>query len=291
MGWPPRPRGRTHTPPGVGRPLLSAGWCSDRRERQPGESVSNSASAAAAAEVIALREALEQRFPNAKPLVFRTAGAVPTGLGALDAMLPGGGLPRGRLSLWQPGGGATAVLRAAALSVAQTTERSAWIDAQHQVTADGWVRGPMLLRPSNEVNALSCAEELLASGGFTLVVLSGVTRALEREAVRLSRAAKNGGTVLVAVAPKSPVAHLRLSSQIRPDGYQWKLDPFGEPTQVEAVRVHIEANAMGWNGRTDLILPITTHSQRTAVDPLLRDRRGARVRRGSRIADRGSRMK
>src|SRR5688572_17519676 len=88
-----------------GGPAAAFGWVvfgsqSDRRERQPGESVSINASAAA--EVIALREALEQRFPNAKPLVFRTAGAVSTGLAALDAMLPGGGLPRGRLSLWQP---------------------------------------------------------------------------------------------------------------------------------------------------------------------------------------------
>jgi hypothetical protein len=229
--------------------------------------------------VLALREVLEQRFPNAKALVFRTAGAVATGLTALDAMLPGGGLPRGRLTLWQPGGGATAVLRAAALWVVATTERSAWIDAQHQVTGDGWVRGPMLIRPSSEVNALSCAEELLASGGFTLVVITGVTRALERAAVRLSRAAKNGGAALVALAEKSPIAHLRLTSHIRPDGYIWKLDPFGEPTHVEAVRIRIEASAMGWNGRTDLTLPIHTHVQRAAVDPMLRDRRGAKVRK------------
>jgi hypothetical protein len=163
--------------------------------------------------------------------------------------------------------------------VVETTERSAWIDAQHQVTADGWARGPMLLRPSSEVNALACAEELLASGGFTLVVLTGVTRALEREAVRLSRAAKNGGAALVALAPTSPVAHLRLTSQIRPDSYHWKLNPFGEPAQADAVRIRIEASAMGWNGRADLILPINSHVQRAAVDPLLRDRRGAKVRK------------
>ena len=138
------------------------------------------------------------------------------------------------------------------------------------------MRGPLLIRPDGEMNGLQCAEELLRSGGFGLVVLTGVARALEREAVRLSRAVREGGSVLVALAAQSPIAHLRLATQIRPDGYQWKLNPFGEPAHVEAVRVRVEASAMGWHGQTELTLPVHNHSLRVAADPLLRDRRGAR---------------
>ncbi|MGH7461778.1 MAG: hypothetical protein ACREMA_12230 [Longimicrobiales bacterium] len=248
---------------------------------------------AAAADLQRLRTALEQRFPNAQPLVFRTSGAVPTGLSALDALLPGGGLPRGRLTLWLPGGGATAMVRAATTEVIQRGERSAWIDAQHQMSGDGWVRGPLLMRPQGEVKALACAEELLRSGGFALVVLSGVVRELEREAVRLSRAVRDGGGAFVALAPQATIAHLHVTSRIRPDDYQWKLDPFGEPAHVESVRIRIDAKAMGWNGHTELVLPVHTHMQRTAVDPLLKDRRGVKNyrKRGREEGRKGGRTK
>jgi hypothetical protein len=149
------------------------------------------------------------------------------------------------------------------------------------VSGDGWVHGPLLLRPSSEVNALGCAEELLRSGGFTLVVLTGVARELEREAVRLSRAVKDGGGAFITIARQAPIAHLRVTSQIRPDAYKWKLNPFGEPSHIESVRLRIEASAMGWTGRTELTMPVHFHAQRVAGDPLLRDRRGARKRQVS----------
>ena len=230
-----------------------------------------------AADVLALRQALQERFPNAQPVIYRTAGAVPTGLGALDALLPGNGLPRGRLVMWQPGGGATAVLRAASASVLEAGERAAWVDAQRIMTGAGWLNGLLLVRPSSETDALTCAEELLRCGGFSLVVLAGVGRALERAGVRISRAVKEGGGAFVAMAPHLPVAHMRLSARLDPQGYKWKLNPFGEPTHVESVRLHIEANAMGWSGHTDLVLPVMSYGQRSAADPLLRDRRGVKA--------------
>ncbi|HSL72671.1 MAG TPA: hypothetical protein VK864_20640 [Longimicrobiales bacterium] len=230
------------------------------------------------AEVLAIRDALAQRFPNAQPVIYRTAGAISTGHAALDALLPGGGLPRGRLTLWEVGGGASALLRGACAAVVMRGERSAWVDAQRVTTGDGWVKGPLLLRPENELNALSCAEELMRCGGFALVVLSGVGGALEREAVRLSRAVKEGGGAFVVLAPQVPVAHLRVNSRIRPESYKWKLNPFGEPAHIESVRIRIEASAMGWSGHTELTLAVHAHAQRAAADPLLRDRRGAKKR-------------
>src|SRR5687767_2939169 len=132
---------------------------------------------AALAHVLQLKEALEQRFPSAQPVAYRTAGAVATGVSALDAMLPAGGFPRGRLSLWTPGGGATAILYAAAQAVAGRGERAAWIDGASTIATDSWKPGALLLKPEGELESLICAEELLRSGGFGLVVLSGAGRA------------------------------------------------------------------------------------------------------------------
>lgn len=232
-------------------------------------------SPAAIAQVLSLKEALEQRFPNAQPIAYRTAAPVATGITSLDAMLPSGGLPRGRVSLWTPGGGATAILYAAAQSVA-VRERAAWIDGAGTIAGDTWKPGALLLKPEGELEALVCAEELLRSGGFGLVVLSGAGRAFQREDVRLSRAVREGGGAFVALSATSSVAHLRVVSHISPDGYRWRTNPFGEPVEAVEVRVQVEAQAMGWSGRAVVTLPVATHTYRTAAETTLIDRRGAK---------------
>ncbi len=220
-----------------------------------------------------LRAALALRFPDALPLFYRTTVAVPTGIVNLDALLPNGGLPCGRLSVWAPGGGATAILRGACANVIRRGERSAWVDGAG-VLAGSWPEGSLLLRAGTEQDALVCAEELLRSGGFALVGLSGASRAVGRGAVRLSRAAKQGGSAFVAVSDESAVASLRLASRLPPEGYRWRLDPFGQPVEVDAVRVEVEARSMGWSGETAFVLPVMNRPVRLAMDPLLVDRRG-----------------
>src|SRR5687768_6682890 len=139
------------------------------------------------AQVLELKNALSQRFPNAQPIAYRTSGAVATGIEELDNFLPASGLPRGRVSLWTPGGGATALLYAATQAVAGRGERAAWIDGAGTIAGDSWKPGALLLKPEGELESLICAEELLRSGGFGLVVLSGAGRAFLQEDVRLSR--------------------------------------------------------------------------------------------------------
>ena len=72
----------------------------------------------------AIRALIEHRFPDATPVTHRTAEPVATGIEALDAILPGHGLPRGRLTVWVPQGGATAVLRAACHTTVATGRES-----------------------------------------------------------------------------------------------------------------------------------------------------------------------
>jgi hypothetical protein len=222
-----------------------------------------------------LKEALQRRFPDALPLGRGIAEAVRTGSPALDALLPAGGLARGRLTLWQPGGGATAVLRQACESTVWQGERAAWIDGAGTHGADFWRAGPLLVRPAGEAEALTAAEELLRSGGFGLVVLTGGRREAAKEAVRLSRSARAGGAALVLIQAEAAVAHLRVRSRTAPDGYRWRRDAFGEPVEVVAVRLEVEAAALGWSGRTILELPVRTHAPRLSPEPRLADRRGA----------------
>ena len=104
-----------------------------------------------ATSVAALRALIQQRFPDATPLTggAQTTEQVATGIGALDQVLPNGGLPRGRLSVWAPQGGATAILRAACHSVVANGERSAWIDGDNTVAGAFWGDGPYLVRPTS----------------------------------------------------------------------------------------------------------------------------------------------
>ncbi len=234
-----------------------------------------------ATSVAELKEVLARRFPGAVPVTYGTAAAVVTGVAALDRVLPGGGLPRGRLSVWVPGGGATAVLQGACAAVGERGERAAWVDGARSLTcrpgvvAESEARGaaPLVLRPADGRAALACAEELLRSGGFALVVLSGV-EVVGVEAVRLSRAVREGGGAFVALGAGASIAALRLESRIAPEGYRWRRGAFGEPAEVESVAVEVRVWGMGLSARAKFRMPVVHHELRLSLEPGLVDRRG-----------------
>lgn len=230
---------------------------------------------ATAADLSSLRSILEQRFPDATPVTHRTTDQVASGISQLDRALPAGGFPRGRLSVWAPLGGATAILRAACYATTAAGERAAWIDGEHTLTSNSWIDGPALLRPTTRRNALKAAEEILRSSGFALVVLSG-TEPVGTEAVRLSRAAREGGAALVSLTAASALSSLRVSSQLDPHGYRWQRTPFGEPAVAHDVLVRVRARAMGWNAHTQFLVPVLHHELRLSLEPGLADRRGVR---------------
>jgi hypothetical protein len=221
-----------------------------------------------------LKETLARRYPDALPLVWRTAQAVSTGIESLDRLLPNGGLPRGRLTAWSPGGGATAVLRSACRSVVERGERSVWVDGSGWVLGDHWPAGPLLLRPAGTREALECAEELARSGGFGLVVL-GVDGGVSGREVRLERAVRAGGGAFVVLSRDVPVAQLRVLSRLVEASWTWRRDAFGAPVEAEAVIVRVEARSLGWQGRTEFRLPVRGFETRLSPDPGLVDRRGA----------------
>jgi hypothetical protein len=225
--------------------------------------------------VAELRERLAERYPQTLPLAYRTAQGVGTGIGKLDGLLPNGGFPRGRLTVWRPGGGATAVLREASRNTVERGERAAWVDPGGQVMGEFWPQGPLLLRPSGESAAVECVEELARCGGFGLIVL-GSGEIKGNLAIRLGRAVRTGGGALVLITRDTEQAQLRLESRLLLSGFHWSVDPFGNPADLRLVTLRVQAWSMGWSGRTELRANLRSHGHRNATEPTLPDRRGVR---------------
>ena len=225
--------------------------------------------------IASLRALIQQRFPDATPLTggSQTTEQVATGIAALDKVLPNGGLPRGRLSVWAPQGGATAILRSTCRSVVANGERSAWIDGDNTVAGAFWTdeNGLYLIRPKSRIHALRAAEELLRSGGFSLLVLAG-SEPQGTETVRLTRCAREGGTALVTVATLGSMASVRLTSRLL--RYNWRRSPFGDPAEVQDVTVRVDAKAIGWSAHVVFPIPVTHHELRLSLESELADRRG-----------------
>jgi len=231
-------------------------------------------------QVAALRALIQQRFPDATPLTggAQTTEHVVTGINALDAILPSGGLPRGRLSVWQPRGGATSILRAACYTAAADGERAAWIDGDNTVAGAFWTRegvgefdGLYLLRPKSRLHALRAAEELLRSGGFSLLVLAGCDPQ-GTETVRLTRTAREGGAALVTIGDATSMASLRITSRLI--RYRWRRTPFGDPAEAMDVTVRVHARTVGHNAHAEFPLPVMNHELRLSLESELADRRG-----------------
>jgi hypothetical protein len=153
-------------------------------------------------------------------------------------------------------------------------ERAAWIDAAGTASGEIPWSGAALVRPENPREALVCAEELVRSGGFSLVVLAGtVSRGSER--VRLTRCVREGGTALVELSGETHMAAIRFQSGVAPGGLRWRCNHRGEPVRLASVTVRVQAAALGWSRETDLLLPVHTHALRLSLEPSLVSRRGA----------------
>ena len=223
----------------------------------------------------ALRTLLAARFPDTVVLPERTLAPQPTGVAGVDRILPNGGLPRGRLTIWNAaqGSGAVAILRAACFGALARGERAAWIDGQC-TTGPQWKSGPLLIRPSSLVGALRATEIVLKSGGFALVVLVGIDPE-QTAMLRLSRMVHEGGGAFVALTHRTLTASLRLTSRFLMTEFRTSKSPFGDTARIDAATVRIEASASGWRAETTLDLPALTHDLRLSLEPNVADRRGA----------------
>ena len=180
---------------------------------------------APAATLDALRHALDTVVERERP---RDDPSLPTGLAALDAML-GGGLPRGRLSELQAprGQGRTTLMRALVAHTLATGRWVAIVDAQRTLAPADWARlasppsgGPgtigktpppsrsptppdsetsrlAVIRPADPTKAPWCADVLLRSGAYAMVVLDGVPALPRSTVLRLTRLAHDRQVVFL----------------------------------------------------------------------------------------------
>ncbi|HEY5491419.1 MAG TPA: ATPase domain-containing protein, partial [Gemmatimonadaceae bacterium] len=162
--------------------------------------------------IAALRQQLADIVEGTRP----TTPGLATGMAALDAALPGGGLPRGRLTeiTGAPGSGVTTLARqfvAAALGAGWWV---AYVDAARTLAPRDWAalgahEGLWVVRPPEAARGAWCADVLLRSGAFGLVVLDGaqaLPRALADRLVRLARASDAAFVLLGAGGQRSGVA-------------------------------------------------------------------------------------
>jgi hypothetical protein len=130
---------------------------------------------------------------------------LPTGLAELDALLVNRGIPRGRLTeiTGAKGSGRTSMLRTLVTAVATGGRWVAYIDAARTLAPRDWAhvgseRAPLwIIRPTTSARATWCADLLLRSGAFALVVMDGAPPLARVLAVRLTRLARDVGAAFV----------------------------------------------------------------------------------------------
>ena len=137
----------------------------------------------------------------------RLGGAgLATGVPALDALLAGGGMPRGRLTevVGARGSGKTTFVRRV---VEETVARGLWVayvDAARTLAPRDWAHlsegdGVWMIRPRDAARGAWCADVLLRSGAFALVVLDGAPPLPHRVALRLVGLAHEKDAALVVL--------------------------------------------------------------------------------------------
>jgi hypothetical protein len=166
--------------------------------------------------IVALRERLHQLTPSAFPGVEQRRGGCATGVSALDALL-GGGVPRGRITeiVGARAVGRTTLMRRIVAQQLQAQQWVAIIDATRTLAPQDWCRWdtsvspvPRLLvvRPHDPEQGAWCADRLVRSGCFRLVVLDGAPPLSRTHTVRLSQLARDRDVALLAVHAGSAAA-------------------------------------------------------------------------------------
>ncbi|MCB9539660.1 MAG: hypothetical protein H6704_25900 [Myxococcales bacterium] len=235
--------------------------------------------------MISLTELLQQTRPR-PPVGPRLT----SGLRDLDALLGDEGLEAGRLTEWvgPATSGKTGLLRAVVQRARAQGVAVGWVDAACALVAADWaddaLAGPLwVVRPPTPDEGAFCAEVLLRTRSFGVVVLDGAPPLDDARGVRLQRMARLGASALVVVRPDAarrggPVG-LRLAFE------PLAAPPADDPLQaraplVWAVRVdRPRGGAPAAARRVHLVEPTPP---RLAAWPITPDRPATRTRPGTR---------
>ena len=147
------------------------------------------------------------------------SSALGTGIAELDAVLSRRGIPRGRLTevAGARGSGKATLLRRMVMETISRGLGVAYVDASRTLAPRDWASvadeagdGFWVVRPKQASRGAWCADVLLRSGAFALVVLDGAPPLTRSIAVRLTRLAHDAAAALVVVggdhAPPSMIS-------------------------------------------------------------------------------------
>jgi hypothetical protein len=178
----------------------------------------NPSSVGVTVSIAALRQQLAEIVEGGRPAMPGLA----TGMAALDAVLPGHGLPRGRLTeiTGAPGSGCTTIARQLVAATLQAGWWVAYVDAARTLAPRDWAAlgahdGLWVVRPDDSSRGAWCADVLLRSGAFGLVVLDGAPALSRPVAVRLVRLARASDAAFVLLAPDGQHAGVAGALQLR----------------------------------------------------------------------------
>ena len=153
--------------------------------------------------VLALRQQLAAIL--APPRVGGAA-AIPTGIEALDRALSDGGVPSGRLTEIQGarGSGRTTLVRQLVTAAVTARRWVAIVDGSRTLAPREWAEAGdsgrlWVIRPPDADRSAWCADILLRSSAFSLVVLDSAPALPRPVAIRLTRLAKEHDVALVVV--------------------------------------------------------------------------------------------
>ena len=173
------------------------------------------------------------------------AAAIPTGIEALDRALTDGGVPSGRLTEIQGalGSGRTSLVRQLVLTAVAERRWTAVIDGSRTLAPREWAEAGdsgrlWVIRPPGADRSAWCADILLRSGAFSLVVLDSAPALPRQVAVRLTRLAKEHDVALVMVGDHPVIGsavRLRVK-RTRPEARSQNLKARGQRSEARGQR-------------------------------------------------------
>jgi hypothetical protein len=228
------------------------------------------------------------------PPPLPTAPGLLTGVDALDRALASGGLPRGRLTEVVGASGKLTLLRQIVDAAVARGEWVAYIDASRTLAPRDWAalgggeRGLWVVRPPAKDAAKSawCADVLLRSAAFALVVLDSAPPVSRAIAVRLMGLARESNAAFVVVASSSAT---KLGGALRMRVHRRR----------QRLRIAIEKGAavdggpsVGGSSRLQQVVEVRCAdgvARRLCAYPEVPDRRGAARASSSRLGKAGRR--
>lgn len=232
-------------------------------------------------DIQSLRARLPVEAPIERPLS--------SGVRALDAVIGADGLGAGQTVEWvgAPSSGKTGLLRAVVADARRQGIAVALIDARRELIAADWVDDAAgrlwVMRPPSPDEALFCAEVVLRTRCFGLVIVDGAPPAPRAVGIRLQRLARHATATLVLVrAPDEDAGGARVHRRFVFGG---EIEPVADPIARRgplAWRIHAARTRGGGPEDGRALHLVESPQDRLATRPHGPDRPGDRTAAGAR---------